>query len=606
MKQSSTRRILDYLLIRDAEIPLSEDDLISRQRLNLFRTYSLTAFLIALAITYQVISIFNWLDFIGIALTLLTMIIGVNYFLLNWHLNYRLAYGIAIVSTLLTLHVVTYYSGGIRNSGMMYLGGLILVTFMLLGNREGKIVSALSIINLIFFYFYSNTIGNDVRNILDSDATGEMLNLDYLITYCTATLLIYSLSNNLESSKNIVIAKVTEAKNALQKKNEELKKLSLVASNTDNSVVITDQFGFIEWVNEGFVRMKGYTFEEVLGKKTQDLFFGPLTNRETISKMNEQISRNQSFSGEIQKYHKNGSTVWVQVTITPILEDDGKLSRFIHVESDITERKKAEVKMGEYYTYLEKANKELDKFAYVVSHDLKAPLRAISNLTVWIEEDIGDRFTEDARDHFKMLKGRVIRMEGLINGILDYSRADRVKSPNVNVNVKDLVDEVLEMLVHDDKIRIQMPDKMPVLFTERMKLQQVFSNLISNAIKHSNKSDTEIRIGCKEEDAFYVFSVEDNGPGIDAQFHEKIFVIFQTLQARDTFESTGVGLAIVKKIVEETGGTIWIESEVGQFTRFLFRWPKQSSSSFKPFQFTLQQSTSNGHTASTTPVSHVA
>lgn len=606
MKQSSTRRILDYLLIRDAEIPLSEDDLISRQRLNLFRTYSLTAFLIALAITYQVISIFNWLDFIGIALTLLTMIIGVNYFLLNWHLNYRLAYGIAIVSTLLTLHVVTYYSGGIRNSGMMYLGGLILVTFMLLGNREGKIVSALSIINLIFFYFYSNTIGNDVRNILDSDATGEMLNLDYLITYCTATLLIYSLSNNLESSKNIVIAKVTEAKNALQKKNEELKKLSLVASNTDNSVVITDQFGFIEWVNEGFVRMKGYTFEEVLGKKPQDLFFGPLTNRETISKMNEQISRNQSFSGEIQKYHKNGSTVWVQVTITPILEDDGKLSRFIHVESDITERKKAEVKMGEYYTYLEKANKELDKFAYVVSHDLKAPLRAISNLTVWIEEDIGDRFTEDARDHFKMLKGRVIRMEGLINGILDYSRADRVKSPNVNVNVKDLVDEVLEMLVHDDKIRIQMPDKMPVLFTERMKLQQVFSNLISNAIKHSNKSDTEIRIGCKEEDAFYVFSVEDNGPGIDAQFHEKIFVIFQTLQARDTFESTGVGLAIVKKIVEETGGTIWIESEVGQFTRFLFRWPKQSSSSFKPFQFTLQQSTSNGHTASTTPVSHVA
>lgn len=598
MKQNYFRRLLDKLLIRDAERPLHEDDLISRQRLNLFKTYSLTAFLIAMAITYQVISIFHWSDFIGLALIGLTLIIAANYFLLNRHLNYRLAYSVAILSSILTLHAVTYYSGGIRNSGMMYLGGLILVAFMLLGNREGKIVSVLSIINIIFFYVYSSSFGHDVRNIIDSDSTGDMLNLDYLITYTMGTLLIYSLSNNLESSKNIVIAKVTEAKDALEMKNEELKKLSLVASNTDNSVIITDQFGFIEWVNEGFVRMKGYTYEEVLGKKPQDLFYGPLTDQDTIARISEQIARNQSFSGEIQKYHKNGSTIWLQVTITPILEGDGHISRFIHVESDITERKKAEEKMGEYYTYLEKANKELDKFAYVVSHDLKAPLRAISNLTAWIEEDIGDRFTEDASDHFKMLKGRVMRMEGLINGILDYSRADRVKSPNVNVNVKELLNEIFDMLIQDEKVKIDMPANLPLLFTERMKLQQVFSNLISNAVKHSDKPETRIKIDCKEEEQHFVFSVEDNGPGIDEQFHDRVFVIFQTLQARDTFESTGVGLAIVKKIVEEAGGSIWIESEVGQYTRFLFRWPKQGSSTFKPFQFTLQQPSSSS--ASTT------
>jgi PAS domain S-box-containing protein len=460
---------------------------------------------------------------------------------------------------------------------------------MLLGNREGKIISVLSILNIIFFYIYTSTIGHDVRNIIDSDSTGDMLNLDYLITYCTGTLLIYSLSNNLESSKNIVIAKVTEAKDSLEKKNEELKKLSLVASSTDNSVLITDRFGFIEWVNEGFVRMKGFTFDEVIGRKSQDLFYGPLTAKETIQRIQDLTSRNQSFSGEIQKYHKNGHTIWVQVTITPVMEEDGRVSRFIHVESDITERKKAEEKMAEYYTYLEKANKELDKFAYVVSHDLKAPLRAISNLTAWIEEDIGDRFTEDASDHFKMLKGRVMRMEGLINGILDYSRADRVKSPNVNVNVKELIDEVVDTLVQDEHVHIQITDKLPVLFTERMKLQQVFSNLISNAIKHSDKDETIINIDCKEEESDFVFSIEDNGPGIDEQFHEKIFVIFQTLQARDTFESTGVGLAIVKKIVEESGGSIRVESEVGKFTRFVFHWPKQSSSSFRPFQFTLNQ-----------------
>jgi len=589
MKQNYTRRILDKLLIRNAQLPLHEDDLISRQRLNLFRIYSLTSFLISLTITYQVISIFHWSDFIGIALILLTLIIAVNYFLLDRHLNYKVAYRIAILSTILTLHVVTYYSGGIRNSGMIYLGSFILVTFMLLGNREGKIISVLSILNIIFFYIYTSTIGHDVRNIIDSDSTGDMLNLDYLITYCTGTLLIYSLSNNLESSKNIVIAKVTEAKDSLEKKNEELKKLSLVASSTDNSVLITDRFGFIEWVNEGFVRMKGFTFDEVIGRKSQDLFYGPLTAKETIQRIQDLTSRNQSFSGEIQKYHKNGHTIWVQVTITPVMEEDGRVSRFIHVESDITERKKAEEKMAEYYTYLEKANKELDKFAYVVSHDLKAPLRAISNLTAWIEEDIGDRFTEDASDHFKMLKGRVMRMEGLINGILDYSRADRVKSPNVNVNVKELIDEVVDTLVQDEHVHIQITDKLPVLFTERMKLQQVFSNLISNAIKHSDKDETIINIDCKEEESDFVFSIEDNGPGIDEQFHEKIFVIFQTLQARDTFESTGVGLAIVKKIVEESGGSIRVESEVGKFTRFVFHWPKQSSSSFRPFQFTLNQ-----------------
>lgn len=589
MKQNYTRRILDKLLIRNAQLPLHEDDLISRQRLNLFRTYSLTSFLISLTITYQVISIFHWSDFIGIALILLTLIIAVNYFLLDRHLNYKVAYRIAILSTILTLHVVTYYSGGIRNSGMIYLGSFILVTFMLLGNREGKIISVLSILNIIFFYIYTSTIGHDVRNIIDSDSTGDMLNLDYLITYCTGTLLIYSLSNNLESSKNIVIAKVTEAKDSLEKKNEELKKLSLVASSTDNSVLITDRFGFIEWVNEGFVRMKGFTFDEVIGRKSQDLFYGPLTAKETIQRIQDLTSRNQSFSGEIQKYHKNGHTIWVQVTITPVMEEDGRVSRFIHVESDITERKKAEEKMAEYYTYLEKANKELDKFAYVVSHDLKAPLRAISNLTAWIEEDIGDRFTEDASDHFKMLKGRVMRMEGLINGILDYSRADRVKSPNVNVNVKELIDEVVDTLVQDEHVHIQITDKLPVLFTERMKLQQVFSNLISNAIKHSDKDETIINIDCKEEESDFVFSIEDNGPGIDEQFHEKIFVIFQTLQARDSFESTGVGLAIVKKIVEESGGSIRVESEVGKFTRFVFHWPKQSSSSFRPFQFTLNQ-----------------
>jgi PAS domain S-box-containing protein len=584
MTQSKVRYLKDFFLLKKAESTINADDIVSKQRLNLFKTYSLTAFIIALIITYQVISTFNWFDFIGIILTGLTGIIVVNYFLLNKHLNLRLAYMIAIASSMLTLHVVTYYSGGIRNSGMMYLGGLILVTFMLLGNREGKIISVLSVITLFFFYYISTFSGLDVRNIIDSDSSGHMLNLDYLITYCTATLLIYSLSNNLENSKNNVIAKVTEAKESLELKNEELKKLSLVASNTDNSVIITNKDGFIEWVNLGFERIKGYSLPEVLGKTTQELFYGPLTNEETINSIKHNIAHKKSFSGEVLKYRKDGTSIWLQVTITPILDGQGEVTRFIHVESDISERKKSEERLAEYYMYLEKANKELDKFAYVVSHDLKAPLRAISNLSSWIEEDIGDRFTEDSAQHFTMLKGRIVRMESLINGILEYSRADRVKSPNVMVDVKALINEIFELIVQNSNVTIELPENLPVINTERMKLQQVFLNLISNSIKYNDKENAIIKIACVEEEEAYTFSVEDNGPGIEERYHEKVFIIFQTLQARDTFESTGVGLAIVKKIIDETGGEIWIESELEIYTRFLFKWPKKSSSSFKSVQ----------------------
>ena len=134
MKQNKAKQLIDFFLLKRVESTINADDLVSRQRLNLFKTYSLTAFIIALIITYQVVTTLNWFDFIGIILTALTTIIALNYFLLNTHRNFRLAYTIAIASSLLTLHVVTYYSGGIRNSGMMYLGGLILVTFMLLTN----------------------------------------------------------------------------------------------------------------------------------------------------------------------------------------------------------------------------------------------------------------------------------------------------------------------------------------------------------------------------------------------------------------------------------------------------------------------------------------
>lgn len=596
MRKPITTQILDFILIRDAKRALGTENLQALQRFNLFRNFSITAFAIALLLCLQIISIFGGFDSISISIGFLTVIVGLNYFLLNYHKNYKLAYWVIISASLLVLHFVTYYSGGIRNSGMMYLGGFILTTFMLLGNKAGKILAVVIVANLVYFYFITDIYGDDVRNIINTDEEGKGLNLDYLLSYLTGFLLIYSLSNNLENSKNIVIASVMQSKITLEEQNEELKKLSLVASNTDNAVVITDPHGLVEWVNDGFTRLTGYTSGEILGKDTS-ILYGPMTDQATVEQIREKRASHQSFSGELQKMKKDGKPFWMQITITPIFDENQQVTKYIQVESDVTERKNAEERMAEYYRYLEKANKELDKFAYVVSHDLKAPLRAIANLSTWIEEDIGDKFTQESKEHFKILKGRVVRMEGLINGILDYSRADRVKSPNEKVDVAELLKETIDLVTLESEVHFTLPDKLPVLMTERMKLDQVFSNLISNAIKHNDKDKTEIKITCEELNDEYLFGIEDNGPGIDPQYHEKVFVIFQTLQARDSFESTGVGLAIVKKIVDEIGGKIWIESEPGKFARFMFRWPKISNEGFKPFQFSVQEKANPGNGA---------
>jgi signal transduction histidine kinase len=231
-------------------------------------------------------------------------------------------------------------------------------------------------------------------------------------------------------------------------------------------------------------------------------------------------------------------------------------------------------KLKEYTTHLEKTNKELDKFASIVSHDLKAPLRAIGNLTDWIEEDAGATFAPETRDNFNTLKQRVKRMEDLIQAILDYSKADRREGDAVTVDTKKLIQESIDFIGRPENTSFIIQNKMPVFVTDQTRLSQVFTNLIGNAIKYNDNPKPEIKISAREENANWLFSIQDNGPGIDQKFHEKIFVIFQTLNRRDDVESTGVGLAIVKKIIEDQGGSIWVESELGEGADFKFLWPK--------------------------------
>jgi signal transduction histidine kinase len=225
-------------------------------------------------------------------------------------------------------------------------------------------------------------------------------------------------------------------------------------------------------------------------------------------------------------------------------------------------------------TDLERSNRDLDEFAYAASHDLRAPLRGIANLAQWLEEDLGSELPASARQQLELLRSRVHRMEALIDGILKYSRAGRTQESARLVDIDEVLRETIELVAAPPGARIQVAGSMPQLQTERAQLQQVFLNLISNAVKHARRGDPQIEISAVDQNEFVRFTVADNGPGIAPQYHDRIWGMFQTLESRDQVEGTGIGLATVKKLVERRGGRVGVESAEGSGARFFFLWPR--------------------------------
>lgn len=226
---------------------------------------------------------------------------------------------------------------------------------------------------------------------------------------------------------------------------------------------------------------------------------------------------------------------------------------------------------------LEDVNSDLQKFAYVVSHDLKAPLRAISSLATFLEEDMIDRMQTDEKENMTLLKGRIKRMEALINGILEYSRIGRKNMKKEPINLQKVLPEIIQTIEESNKkkTKITIQNQLPVLTTNLTSVKQVFLNLISNAVKYNNKEVCEIEVSYEFKNHMHQFKIKDNGPGIPKRFQERVFQIFQTLNPRDEIESTGIGLSIVQKIVKEIGhGDIWIVSEEQNGSSFYFTWKK--------------------------------
>jgi signal transduction histidine kinase len=240
------------------------------------------------------------------------------------------------------------------------------------------------------------------------------------------------------------------------------------------------------------------------------------------------------------------------------------------LETEIEVRKKTEAQKEKLINELDSANRELKDFAYIVSHDLKAPLRAIGSISQWIHTDYSDKLDDDGRKQLDLLLSRVHRMQNLIEGVLSYSRVTREKEEKDQIDLNKMVKDAIEMVAPPEKFMITVDENLPTVSFGKTRILQVFQNLLSNAVKFNDKEVGEITIRCADKGTVWELSVTDNGPGIEEKYFDKIFQIFQTLRSRDEFESTGIGLTIVKKIIENNGGTISVDSTPGVETRFTF------------------------------------
>ncbi len=385
----------------------------------------------------------------------------------------------------------------------------------------------------------------------------------------------------------------------LRDREEELREsktlISAITTNVVDSVVTVNTKGKIETFNQAAEKIFGYSKKEAIGKDVALLLVDPLSSQETQQVEIQTLTPfllGLTHTWQSIAYRKMGASFPVEVSVSK-MDIDGY---FLVIIRDITESEDAKANLqaradeltrlsmvlAATNLTLEKQNQELDKFAYVASHDLKAPLRAIANLSEWIEEDLQEQFSPESQYQMKLLRGRVYRMEALIDGLLAYSRIGQMQLFPEKVVVGDLLENIVQSLSPPQSFVICIGQPMPTLRTKRVLLQQVFFNLIDNAIKHHHRSAGKVRISVKEGEQFYEFAIADDGPGITPMFHERIFTLFQTLQSRDVKETTGTGLAVAKKIVETEGGKIWIESQEGTGSTFYFTWPKETLSQTLP------------------------
>jgi PAS domain S-box-containing protein len=344
------------------------------------------------------------------------------------------------------------------------------------------------------------------------------------------------------------------------------------------AVIICTEDGTLRLVNGAAERLFGYGPGALLGRTVDVLV--PEGSRSGHAALRAGFLRQASTRAmgagrELYCLRRDGSAFAVEIGLTTTTIGDERL--VLAGIADVTARHEAEQAKELHRQELERSNRELESFAYAASHDLKAPLRAITNLADWIAEDMTNGSASDAAENLALLQGRASRMAMLLDGMLDYAKAGHAVSTVEDVDTMELMRAVEAMVAPAPGFVIACEGALPVIRTSRTPLQVVLTNLVGNAIKHHDRSEGRVVVSAVSGAGVTTFRVADDGPGIPAGFHERIFAIFQTLASRDDVESSGIGLAIVKRRVTAFGGRIWVESAPpARGTTFVFTWKESA------------------------------
>jgi PAS domain S-box-containing protein len=347
----------------------------------------------------------------------------------------------------------------------------------------------------------------------------------------------------------------------------------MLAEGVPNHLLFLDRELHILFANDVFLEAVGWSAEKAVGCHISDLM-GP-----------ERFLQRQPFyeralAGETVSYEATGAAGneggYFRFSYRPSFDESGKVRGIFSMATDISVRRKIQLELEAKQAELLRSNKDLEQFAYVASHDLKAPLRAIELLVQWITEGLEGYDKNNVQENLGLLTKRTQRLNRLLDDLLAYSRAGRKVGAHRMADTHALVLDVVQLLDAPPSISISIEEKLPTFRTHTAPLEQVFRNLISNAVKHHPGPEGRIVVSCRDEGDRYVFAVADDGEGIPAQYAERVFEMFQTLKPRDQVEGSGMGLAIVNRIVQWQGGRVWFEPPAsGRGTVFKFQWKKQ-------------------------------
>jgi PAS domain S-box-containing protein len=365
-------------------------------------------------------------------------------------------------------------------------------------------------------------------------------------------------------------ADITERKRA----EEVRERLAAVVESSDDAIIGKTLDGVITTWNHGAEKVFGYPVSEAVGKPMQMLVPPERANEE--ADILARVERGESVEHfETVRVRKDGKGIDVSVTISPIRDSSGAIVGVSKVARDISERKRAEQRLADKVEELARSNRDLEQFAYAASHDLQEPLRMVASYTQLLAERYGGKLDENADKFLGYAREGALRMQVLIRDLLTFSRVVQAGVPRKNVDCDVALEEALQSLTAaiEESGTVVTHTALPNVWADQTQIVQVFQNLIGNAIKFHNGAPPQCAVSAEKSGCNWLFSVSDNGIGIAPEYAENIFVVFQRLHARTEYPGNGIGLAICKKIIEHYGGTIWVESKVGEGSTFKFTLP---------------------------------